>query len=264
MFLLTAFETFVYQPFFNVLVFFYWGLDVITGGNPDMGIAVILLTVLIRFLLLPLSLAGDRSEKDRRKIASQVKELEVEHRHDPVKFRSAKKILFRRSRAVVAGEVIGLSVQVTIALMLWRVFGSGLQGQDLDLIYPFMPAVDLPFNLLFLDRFDLGHTNLTLNLVQSLLIFVAETLSLLISPYPVTRGEVVRLQLTLPVVSFLIFMGLPAGKKLFIITTLIFSIVLMSIKAVRRHYLQYKQRKLAEQAALSDPAAAEQVVVATK
>jgi predicted lipid-binding transport protein (Tim44 family) len=69
------------------------------------------------------------------------------------------------------------------------------------------------------------------------------------SPYPPSKGEVVRLQLTLPVLSFVIFMGLPAGKKLFVITTLIFSIVLTIVKLIRRKFLEYKDRKVAEELA---------------
>jgi hypothetical protein len=40
------------------------------------------------------------------------------------------------------------------------------------------------------------------------------------------------MQFTLPVFSFLIFMFLPAGKKLFVITALVFSIVYSLIRAI--------------------------------
>ncbi len=73
LFLSHWFSILVYQPFFNILVFFYWLLDLITQGNADMGVAVILLTLMIRFLLLPLSFAGDKSESQRRDIAAQIK-----------------------------------------------------------------------------------------------------------------------------------------------------------------------------------------------
>jgi YidC/Oxa1 family membrane protein insertase len=236
------FSIFIYQPFFNLLVFLYWLLGQVSVSQPDMGVAVIILTIIIRILLLPMSLSGMKGERERRQIAAQVRELQAQYRDDPVKYREAKRLIFQKSRHVVGSELFSLSVQVGIALMLWKIFKTGLEGADLHLIYSFMPKVEFPFNLMFLGRFDLSQSSFTLNLLQSLLIFVLETLSVLTSPFPHTRAEVVRLQLTLPILSFLIFMFMPAGKKLFVITTLIFSILLTIVKFIRRKFLDYKEK----------------------
>lgn len=228
------FITFIYQPFLNILVFFYWMLDVVTGGHPDMGVAVILLTILIRILLLPLSLAEDKSEKERREMMHTLHELEVQLKNDPVRLRQETRKLFRRNQKVVSGELFSLFVQVAISLMLWKMFETGLPGEDLHLIYPWMPKVETPFNLVFLGKFDLTHTNFFINLIQSLMIFIVETAAILTSPYPPQKGEVVRMQLVLPVVSFLVFLRFPAGKKIFVITALIISLILILFKFVRR------------------------------
>jgi hypothetical protein len=87
-----------------------------------------------------------------------------------------------------------------------------------------MPHPPTPYNLVFWGEFDLTHPHVILNLIQSAVIFVLEGLHLLTSPFPVTRKDVVRLQIFLPIVSYIIFSYLPAGKKLFVITTLVFSI----------------------------------------
>jgi len=215
----------------------------VTGGNPDMGIAVILLTILIRVILLPISLMEDRGEKDRRALVHKNEELQKKYAADPILLRSESKKLFRRNTGVIIGELFSLFIQIIIALMLWRMFATGLTGEDIHLIYPFMPRIDLPFNLVFLNKYDLTHTNLLLNLIQTFMIFVVETVSVLTSPYPTTKGEVVRLQLILPVISFLVFMNLPAGKKLFVITTLIFSLLLILYKYTRRRFEEYRLEK---------------------
>lgn len=246
---ISLFNLIIYQPFFNLLLGIYWLLGFFTQGQPDMGIAVIILTVIIRVLLLPMSLAGHESEADRRRIANELKEIEDKYGHDPDKYKLARKKVFHRDRRVVISEMASLFVQVTTALMLWRMFGTGLTGKDLNLVYDFMPQIQYPYNMMFLGRIDLSHGSLTLNLIQSFLIFLLETISVFTSPYPPSRGEVVRLQLVLPVVSFFIFLSLPAGKKLFVITTLIFSIILVSVKAVQRRFWDYKARKEAEEAA---------------
>ncbi len=260
MVLADLFISVVYQPLFNVLILFYWIMDRFNPGEADMGIAVILLTLIVRLLLLPLSLAGDQSETERRRIAGQLKELEAQVGNDPVAFKQGKKKIMRRNRRVIAGEIISFSIQLIISLVLWRIFSTGLSGEDFHFIYRFMPEVQLPFNLMFLGKIDLSHPSLVLNLLQSLLIFILETLSMLTSPYPVSRHEVVRMQLTLPIVSFIIFLQLPAGKKLFICTTLIISIILTTFKYIKRRFLDYREKVEAAESAPD----VEQVVVDVK
>ncbi len=255
------FTVIIYQPFLNILVGFYWFLGLFSDGKPDMGIAVILLTILIRILLLPLSLSGDRSEGERREIARKIKQIEEEYDSEPIEMERRKRRVISRSKKVLVGEVINLIIQVTIALMLWKIFKTGLPGEDVHLIYSFMPKVDLPFNLMFLDKYDLSRSSLTLNLIQSSLIFVLESLSLFTSPYKVSRKEVIRLEVVLPLVSFLIFMALPAGKKLFVITSLIFSIILTIFKIIRRKFYSYKEEKSQNEKYMNDD---EKIVVATK
>lgn len=257
--MLHYFTVFIYQPFFNLLVFFYWALEFITGGHADMGIAVILLTIVIRIILLPLSLAQDKSEDERKQISEQVRRIEEEHRTDPIAMGQAKKEVIKTNKGVLIAEVINLAIQVAIALMLWRIFATGLKGQDIHLLYPFMPKVELPFNLLFLGKFDLTKPNITLNLIQTALIFILETILLLGSTSPVSKKQFVRLQILLPIVSFFVFLTLPAGKKLFVITSLIFSIILSSIRTVRRRFALYKAKVEAKEAQTE-----EQVVVDVK
>lgn len=231
---MNLFTRFIYQPFLNLLVAIYLGLDTLTGGNADMGVAVIIFTIALRIILLPLSLASDRTESERREIEDKVKEIKQVFSNDPVRQKQEIRSLLRGNRRVLLSEGLNLLIQIAVALMLYRIFATGLEGADLHLIYKIMPAIQLPFNLTFLGKYDLSHPNLTLNFFQSLAIFTVESLSMFTSPFPVTRKDIIRLQIFLPVVSFMIFAYLPAGKKLFIITTLCFSIVLILAKQAIR------------------------------
>jgi YidC/Oxa1 family membrane protein insertase len=103
--LVDIFITFIYQPFFNILVGFYWLLDVVTGGNPDMGIAVILLTLVVRFLMLPISLSGHRSEKEKRDIAAEIKEIERLYASEPIIKEAKKEKSFKKIQSSIGGRV---------------------------------------------------------------------------------------------------------------------------------------------------------------
>lgn len=242
------FTTVVYQPFLNILIFFYWLLEVVTRGNADMGVAVILLTILIRVMLLPLWMAGQRRAKDRRQIEQQVREIEAQHASEPVVVSQKKKTVLRSNRRVLVAEIIGFFVQIVIALMLWQMFNTGLTGEDFELIYGFMPEIELPFNLEFMGQYDLTQYSFQLNLIQAGLLLILEVISAIVSPYRMSRNQMVKLQFILPVVSFFLFwiFQLPAGKKLFIITTLIFSIILTTGRAIQVKFQDYKEKKEAE------------------
>lgn len=223
------FTTYIYQPFFNILVGLYWGIGELTGA-PDMGVAVIVFSIIVRLILLPFDFAVDRSTDEKVKIANQVKAIEKEYKHDPVRQKIEKKKLIKSSPGAIASEIFSIGIQVIIIIMLYRIFATGLVGADLHLLYSFMPPIQTPINLLFLGEFDLSHTNYSLNVIQSLLIFVIEALHMFFSPIPTSRREFLSLAIFLPVVSFGLFAFLPAGKKLFIITSLSFSIFMALIK----------------------------------
>lgn len=234
------FETYIYQPFFNILVGIYWALGQLGPGLEDMGIAVIIFAIVVRLLTFPLTLASERSEAERRKIVERVEQAKSEHASEPIKLRFEIRRIMKSNLRMVLSASANLLIQLVIILMLYRIFATGLEGADFHLLYDFMPRIN-EVNLMFLGKYDLGHTNATLNLYQSLMIFVVEFLIALRSPLPVARRDVILLQAILPLGSYIVFMALPAGKKVFIITSLIFSALYHTFRL-----LQSWARKLVE------------------
>lgn len=226
------FATYIYQPFLNILVGIYWLLGQVTGGKPDMGVAVIIFAILIRVLMLPLTLSADRSEKEKRQIVKKIDKIQAQYKNNPENLKKETRNILKSNPGTLISEGITLIIQIIIILMLYRIFKTGLEGADLHLLYSFLPSVDTPINLMFLNQYDLSAPNTFLNLVQSGLIFLFEALQMLFSPVKSSRKEFLSLGLFLPIVSFIIFAMLPAGKKVFIITSIIFSIFLLVIKQI--------------------------------
>jgi len=226
------FETYIYQPFFNILVGIYWLLGRISPGLEDMGVAVILFSLVVRFLTFPLTLASERSEDEKRKIVNKVEEIKKVFAHEPIRMKAEIKSVMRSNVRIVMATTTNLIIQLMIILMLYRIFSTGLEGADFHLLYSFMPGVS-HVNLLFLGKYDLAHTNAYLNFLQSVMIFVVEVLVALRSPFPLSARDKALMQVALPVGSYLVFMFLPAGKKLFLITSLAFSAVYLSFRLLQ-------------------------------
>ncbi|MCX6816822.1 MAG: YidC/Oxa1 family membrane protein insertase [Candidatus Beckwithbacteria bacterium] len=236
------FTTFIYQPFFNLLVGIYWALGRVAPQYLDMGNAVIIFTIIFRIIWIPISLSSSRSAKERHEISEKFSEIQALHAKDPIREREETKKLMRRNRRIIFMSSFDIFFQIMVMLMLYRIFTTGLEGADFHLIYKWMPAHPEHFNLTWLNgRFDLTHPNVTLNLINSLVIFVAEGLSGLLSPFPTGRSELLTLFI-LPIGAFSFFAFMPAGKKLFVITTLLFSIVIMLAKAVKIIYYESRGR----------------------
>ncbi len=233
------FTLYIYQPFFNILVGLYWLTGFILPA-PDMGLAVILFAIAVRIILLPFDLIGEQSDEDKFRVSERVKQIKKEFASDPVREREATREIMRQSPKAIFSEVFTITIQVLIILILYRIFTTGLEGADMHLLYSFMPAVRQPINLMFMGVYDLSRTNGTLNLIQSLMIGLSEIVHLYFAPIKPTRKDFLSLVLILPVVSFLIFMFLPAGKKVFIITSLAFGIILRLFKQIL--FLTYSLR----------------------
>ncbi len=233
------FTLYIYQPFFNILVGLYWFVGQVLPA-PDMGIAVILFAVAVRIILLPIDMIGEQSDEEKFQISQKYKQINKEFATDPIRQRDETRKLMRQSPGAIFSEVFTIVIQVLIILILYRIFTTGLEGADMHLLYKFMPSVHQPINLMFMGQYDLSHTNSTLNVLQSVMIGLSEVVHLYFAPVKPTRKDLISLVIFLPVVSYLIFMFLPAGKKVFIITSLAFGIVLMIIKQVL--YLTYSMR----------------------
>lgn len=230
---MTWFTQYFYQPFFNILVGIYWVLSQINIEFADMGIAVILFAIVVKILTLPLTIASERSEEEKREIVSKVEKIKQEYSHDPIMTKNLIKKIMRTNKRVVISTTTNLFIQLGIIIMLYRIFATGLDGQDFHLLYGFMPNVQ-HVNLMFLGKFDLTHTNPTLNLLQSAMIFVVEILLAIRSPFRLAKKDIALTQIILPFGSYVIFMFLPAGKKLFVITSLAFSAMYSIVRIVQR------------------------------
>ncbi len=244
------FTLYIYQPFFNILVGLYWLVGQFLP-TPDMGIAVILFAVAVRIILLPIDLVGQQSDEDKFKISEKYKQINKEFATDPIRRRAETRKLMKQSPGAIFSEVFNISIQVVIILILYRIFTTGLEGADMHLMYKFMPTVHQPINLMFLGKYDLSHTNSTLNILQSVMIALGEIFHLYFAPIKPTKKDLVSLVIFFPIFSFLVFMFLPSGKKVFIITSLAFGIVLKIIKQVM--YLTYSLRHKVEDSTPSQP-----------
>jgi YidC/Oxa1 family membrane protein insertase len=109
-----------------------WLLNVLGNRVPgaNYGVAIILLTVVVKGVFYPLSLKSMRSMKQMQALQPQLNALRAKHRSDPQRFQREQMALFRKHRVNPMGGCLPMIVQVPIfyALYLTLQYSVELQG----------------------------------------------------------------------------------------------------------------------------------------
>lgn len=128
------YETFLYQPLYNALIFLY---TVIPGQ--DIGIAIILLTIFIKLILFPLSSKSLKSQKALQTLQPKLDILRKQHKDDKEKLAQETMKLYKDSKVNPLSSCFPLLIQFPFLIAVYRVFRIGLSNGGFDLLYSFVP-----------------------------------------------------------------------------------------------------------------------------
>jgi len=115
--------SFLAKPFFAVLL---WINDYV--GN--WGWAIILFTLLVKFVLFPLSYKGMMSMQKLKDLAPKMKEIKEKYKGDPAKMNAQMMEMYRKHGANPMGGCLPLLLQIPVFFALYRVLlnADELQG----------------------------------------------------------------------------------------------------------------------------------------
>lgn len=108
-------NTLFIEPLVNGLVFFYQ----LTG---NLGVAIILFTVFIRFLLIPLTLPSLRAAQKMRELAPYLERIKRRHKDDRTKLTQAQAELYRQHGVNPLAGCLPQIIQIVILIALFNVF----------------------------------------------------------------------------------------------------------------------------------------------
>jgi len=134
-FLLQLYNLILFQPLLNGLVLLY----VFVSGR-DLGIAVIILTLIIRIILHPVSLKGMKSQKALSTLQPKIKDIQEKFKNDRQQQSVAMMELYRKEKISPASGCLPLLLQLPIIIALYQVFLHGFDSQFLaSNLYSFVP-----------------------------------------------------------------------------------------------------------------------------
>ena len=145
------FQTFLAEPMYNLLVWIYTALPV-----EDIGIAIILLTVLIKIVLWPLTGKSLQGQKALQSIQPKMNELKKKYKDNKEMLSKEMMALYKAEKVNPASSCLPLLVQLPILIALYQVLLVGLNNGDRYRLYSFVTNPGT-INEMFLGFIDLAH-----------------------------------------------------------------------------------------------------------
>ena len=219
--LATLWHDFLYTPLLNLLILLYNG-----PAFGHLGFAIIYLTIISRIVLLPFTVVSERSKMLYDKLAEKIDRIEHDFKNDPVQKKEIIRQVMREHRVSPWAKVLVLAGQALILVLLYQVFIGGINGKLSDL-YSWVSKPDF-INTVFMG-YDLGVRSLFWSGLVGVILFLEIYSDQKSQGNPITRSDVFY-QLFFPLVVFLILWALPMAKSIFILTSLIFSFLVIIIR----------------------------------
>ena len=226
--MISLFNTLFYYPLFNLLVVIY---NLIPGH--DIGVAIILLTILIKLVLYPLSLKAVKSQKSLQDIQPKIEALKTQYKNEKEKLAAEMMKLYKEEKVSPFSSCLPLLIQFPFLIAIYWVFRNGLTSDSLDIIYPFVynPGQLNPIAFGFL---DLSQNNLILAILAGAAQFWQ--VKMLSVKKPAIKSQAskdegmmaeMNKQMTyfMPIITIVIGLSLPGGLMLYWMINAVFTVV---------------------------------------
>lgn len=207
---------------FNALVFLYKYV-----AFEDLGVAIILLTIVIRAILYPLFYHSFKNQTLMQKIQPEIQRIQHDHKGDKEKQAQALMALYKQHKVNPFSSFLLILVQLPVLIVLYRLFLAGLSPESFTNLYSFISAPAAIHNI-SLGLLDLKSRSILIVVFAAILQYLQARLSL---PKKSVAGDSPTAKMARnmtfigPVLSMVILSNLPSAIGIYWLTSSAFSIL---------------------------------------
>ncbi len=150
----------LYKPLLNALAFL---VSILPGGS--VGLAIILLTILVKILLFPLSQKALKNQAAQSLLAPEIEKIKKSGVSKEEQARLQLE-LFKKHKFNPLAGCLPLLATMFVFIALYNVFIKGVDF-DPNMLYSFVHIPE-QINIIFLGFLDLGHRSITLAIVAGI------------------------------------------------------------------------------------------------
>ena len=216
--MIALYNNIIYYPLLNLLVFFYHYI-------PDIGVVIVLLTLLIRAILAPSFHKSLKSQKAMTDLQPKMNEVKEKYKNDKEGQARAMMQLYKDHKVNPLSSCLPLLIQFPILIALYQVFSKAL-GNHLSGLYSFVPKPET-INPFFLHMMDLSKPSIVLGVLAGLAQFWQSKMMMPKnnqSTDAMAKAMSVQTTYFLPIVSVVIAIKLPGGLPLYWLVTTLFAV----------------------------------------
>lgn len=190
---------FVIIPMFNFL----------NGFNMNYGIIILILTIIIRLILLPLTYGSFKSQAKMRVLQPEVTEINQKYPDDPMKKQQEMMGLYKKAGVNPLGGCIPGLLQLPVLIAMFRFFPSSIELRQQSFLWAHdLSTYDSIYNFSFNIPFYGNHISLfTLLMTISTLIYTKVNMQMTAAGNP----QMKYIMYIMPVMFLGIFNGYAAG-----------------------------------------------------
>ena len=196
-----------------------WVLNLFNGWIPNFGVAIILLTILVRLLFWPLTRKSTEGMKKMQELQPLMKEIQAKYKDNPQRLQQETWQLYREKKVNPMSSCLPMLIQIPVFIALFNVLRSAV-----ELRYaPFLWIADLsePEGL-FASCFPFGGLNLS-----PILMAVSTALQSYFTPSTGDKKQQQMMMVMMPAMMLIMFYSFPSALSLYWFLSNIFSIVQM-------------------------------------
>lgn len=228
-----------YQPLLNLLVVTY---NLIPGH--DIGLVIIIITLLIKLVLYPFSLSTIKAQKAMNELQPKLNDLKVKYKDDKEKQAKATMELYKEHKINPFASCLPLLIQLPFLIAIYQVFSVGLGNGDLSLVYSFVTNPG-KINTVAFGFFNMAQPAWILAVLAGAAQFWQTKMMLVKRPEVKGKGAededmaaIMSKQMTymMPLMTILIGWSLPAG--------LVFYWLLLTVFTALQQLLTFKKQKV--------------------
>jgi len=216
------------KPIENATV---WVMNSLVQFTGNAGTTLILIALLVKLLLLPLSIKSAISMKKMRILQPKLNKLQEKFGHDPQLLQQKTMELYQSEKANPLGGCLPLLLQIPVFFALFRVLSRSVELRGAG--YLWINDLTMPDSLFMIGSFSFNLLPLLMTILQLVSVFLQQ--GRVGSAQNDMQKQMQTQSYFMPLIFLFLFWNMPAGLVLYWTVQNIFSIIEQEIINLDKH-----------------------------
>ena len=181
--MISFFKTIIYIPLYNLLLLILFILP-----NHDAGLAIVILTIIVKFILYPTSKKAAVAQLEMKRHEGELQALKDKYKDNTEKQAAEMLSFYKKYKINPFSSIFMILIQIPIIYSLYHIFlHSGLPEVNTEALYSFIKAPS-HISMNFLGFIDVSSKNIILALLAGITSYF-QIKNSIAAPTPAPHGE---------------------------------------------------------------------------